>query len=70
MATFSQLPGTLDIAFVQGDEVAIALDFDRNLTGHTIEAKIYVANVVATGLGGSGFNTTVGATAEIGRAHV
>jgi hypothetical protein len=63
MATFSQLPGTLDITFVQGDEVAIALDFDRDLTGHAIDIKVYVSAVYAAGLGGAGFVETVGATA-------
>jgi hypothetical protein len=63
MATFSQLPGTLDIVFVKGDEVSIALDFDRDLTGHTITTAIYVTAVYATGGGGSGFVTGVGETA-------
>ena len=67
MATFSQLPGTLDITFVggggNGDEVALALDFDRDLTGYTITAPIYVASVYASTGGGEGLVTTVGATA-------
>lgn len=63
MATFSQLPGTLDITFVQGDEVAIALDFDRDLTGYTVTTAVYVAAVYAAGGGGSGFVTGVGQTA-------
>lgn len=63
MATFSQLPGGLDITFVQGDEVAIALDFDRDLTGFTIETKVYVTAVYAAGLGGAGSVETVGTTA-------
>lgn len=67
MATYSQLPGTLDITFVGGggggDEIAIALDFDRDLTGYTIAAPIYVAAVYASAGGGQGLVTTVGATA-------
>jgi len=63
MAVFTQLPGTLDITFVQGDEVAIALDFDRNLTGFQMTAPIYVTAVFASGGGGSSFVETVGATA-------
>jgi hypothetical protein len=63
MAVFTQLPGTLDITFVQGDEVAVALDFDRNLTGFTMTAPIYVTAVFASGGGGSSFVETVGATA-------
>ncbi|NBW19068.1 MAG: hypothetical protein EBR82_64940 [Caulobacteraceae bacterium] len=63
MAVFTQLPGTLDITFVQGDEVAIAVDFDRNLTGFQITAPVYVTAVYAAGGGGSSFVETVGATA-------
>ena len=63
MPTFSQLPGGLDITFVQGDEVAIALDFDRDLTGYTITNVVYVTAVYASGVGGSGFVETVGSTA-------
>jgi hypothetical protein len=63
MAVFTQLPGTLDITFVQGDEVAVALDFDRNLTGFTMTAPVYVTAVFASGGGGSSFVETVGATA-------
>lgn len=63
MAVFTQLPGTLDITFVQGDEVAIALDFDRDLTGYTITAPVYVTAVFASGGGGSSFVETVGAVA-------
>jgi hypothetical protein len=62
-STFSQLPGQLEITFVQGDEVNIALDFDRDLTGYSIETKVYVTAVYASGGGGSSFVETVGATA-------
>jgi hypothetical protein len=53
MATWSQLPATLDLALVKGDEVNFAVDFDVNLTGYTLEAAIYnsgtlAATVVAT----------------------
>lgn len=65
MSSFKQLPGTLAIEFVQGDEVAIALDFDRDLTGFQIETKVYVNAVYAAGLGGAGFVETVGATAAV-----
>lgn len=63
MAVFTQLPGTLDITFVQGDEVNIALDFDRDLTGFAITAPVYVTAVFASGGGGSSFVETVGAIA-------
>jgi len=63
MASFSQIPGELNITFVQGDEVAIALDFDRDLTGYTITTAVYVTAVFVSGGGGSGFVTGVGQTA-------
>lgn len=63
MSTFQQIPGTLDITIVQGDEVSIALDFDRNLTGYSISAPIYVSQVYSTTGAGSASVTTVGATA-------
>jgi hypothetical protein len=64
-ATFSQLPGTLDITFVTGDEVAVALDFDRDLTGYTIGTAIYVARTFTTTGGGAGFVTAPGETAAV-----
>lgn len=63
MSAFAQLPGSLDVTFVQGDEIAIALDFDRNLTGYSITTNVYVTQVFASGGGGSSFVETVGATA-------
>ena len=63
MSTFTQLPGTLDLTFVQGDEVAIALDFDRDLTGFQVTAPLYVTAVFASGGGGSSFVETVCSTA-------
>jgi hypothetical protein len=62
---FRQLPGELSLEFVQGDELAVALDFDRDLTGFQIETKIYVNAVYAAGLGGAGFVETVGSTAAV-----
>jgi hypothetical protein len=40
MATFSQLPGTLNLEFKQGDDVAVAVDFSVALTGYTVAASI------------------------------
>jgi hypothetical protein len=62
-AEFSQQPGSLDLALVQGDEFTIALSFDRNLTGYTLTAPVYVKESYASTGGGSGFVTAVGATA-------
>lgn len=47
MATFTQLPGTLDLSFVKGDEINFAVDFDVDLTGYTLEAAIYNSGVAA-----------------------
>jgi hypothetical protein len=62
-STFSQLPGTLEIVFVKGDEVSIALDFDRDLTNYQITAPIYVTQVFASEGGGAGAVTGVGQVA-------
>lgn len=40
MATFSQLPETLDIVLVQGDELSVLLDFDFDLTGYGLQTGI------------------------------
>lgn len=63
MAAFTQLPGELNLTFVQGDEIAVALDFDRDLTGYSISTFIYVTAVYAAGGGGTGFVTAIGETA-------
>ena len=61
---FTQLPGTLDVEIVVGDEVAMSVDFDRDITGYTLEAPIYATQVFATGVGGVGAATTVGETVD------
>lgn len=62
MATFTQLPATLDVTFVVGDEVNIGLDFTNDLTFYTFQNAIYVSGNIATGGGGSGFVNSVGST--------
>jgi hypothetical protein len=62
MAEFTQLPGELNLRFVQGDQVKVNCDFDVNITGYTVTNSVYVTNVFAAGGGGSGFVTTIGAT--------
>ena len=62
MAEFTQLPGDLNLTFVQGDQVKVNCDFDVNVTGYTITNSIYVTSVYAAGGGGSGFVTTIGST--------
>lgn len=63
MAEFSLQPGSLDLTLVQGDEFTLALTFDRNLTGYTFLAPVYVKESYAAGGGGSGFVTAIGQTA-------
>lgn len=43
MATFSVLPGELDLVFIVGDEVSLALDFDQNITDYQLSSAVYVA---------------------------
>ena len=63
VAVFNQLPGQLDVSFVQGDEVNIALSFpSRDLTGYTFSAVVYVVNQTVP-LGGGTSVPTAGQTA-------
>lgn len=62
MAQFTQLPAELGVTFVVGDEINIAIDFSRDLTGYSFSNAIYVSGNVASG-GGSSFVSTVGETA-------
>ena len=41
MATISQLPGTLNLELVRGDEFATLVDFSINCTGYTFAASVY-----------------------------
>ena len=52
MAVYSVLPDTLDVVFVQGDELSLLLDFDQNLSGYLFETRIIEV------LGVSGGNVT------------
>lgn len=61
---FEQLPGTLDVEFVVGDEVAMSVDFDRDITGYSLEAPIYVTRTFSTGVGGTTSDFAQGETAE------
>jgi hypothetical protein len=61
--TFSLLPGQLDVTFVVGDEVNIAINLGQNITGYTLQSAVYVASASGFSGGGGGTVTTVGATA-------
>lgn len=60
--TFSQLPGELNVTFVQGDEVAMSVSVDRSITGYSLEAPIYTTQVFAVGVGGGSSGTAIGET--------
>lgn len=62
MAEFTQLPGNLNLKFVQGDQLRVNCDFDLDITGYTVTNSIYVTSVYAAGGGGSGYVTTIGST--------
>ena len=49
MASYSVLPETLDVSFVRGDEFAILIDVEADLTGYSFEASAYQPNVPAGG---------------------
>ena len=61
--TFSLLPGQLDVTFVVGDEVNIAINLGQSITGYTLQSIVYVASVGGFQGGGGGTVSTVGATA-------
>lgn len=41
MADYSQLPGSLNLWFVRGDEMPISATFNVDLTGYTLSAAIF-----------------------------
>jgi len=61
--TFSLLPGQLDVTFVVGDEINVAINLGVNVTGYTLQSAVYVASNGGFQGGGGGTVTTVGATA-------
>jgi hypothetical protein len=61
--TFSLLPGQLDVTFVVGDEVNIAINLGQSITGYTLQSIVYVASTGGFQGGGGGTVSTVGATA-------
>jgi hypothetical protein len=51
MANYQVLPDILDIAFNRGDEFALLVTADRDLTGYTFEASTYYPGVSPTSEG-------------------
>ena len=41
MATYTNLPGTLNIEVRQGDELGLTPDFNVSLSGYTVSAAVY-----------------------------
>jgi hypothetical protein len=41
MATYEQLPGTLNLAFRKGDDFSVESDFSIDLTGYTVTATVH-----------------------------
>jgi hypothetical protein len=62
MATFSQLPGTLNLAWKRGDRFAAALDFDLDLTGYTVTSSVVS---LVTGESVRSFNVNRTGTSQI-----
>ena len=62
MAQFSQLPASLDVTLVPGDEVNISLDFSNDLTGYQFQNVIYLAGSSFVGLGSIGTIASSGQT--------
>lgn len=48
MADYSQLPGTLNLWLVRGDEMPISATFNVDLTGYTLSAAIFNETTQAT----------------------
>jgi len=56
--TFTQLPGALDLVFVAGDEVSVAITLGINLTGHTLSAGVYLSDTSVFSGGSSSSSVT------------
>lgn len=61
MADFVQLPGTLNIRCVAGDELSAAVNLNRNVTGYQFATYIYSTSVTGAG-GGDGTLVGIGPT--------
>lgn len=61
MATVDQLPGALDIRLVPSDELNLAVNLQRDVTGYTFTSFIYQTQLSGTG-GGFGSIASIGQT--------
>lgn len=63
MGTLSRIPGELNLIFVVGDDLPIAVDLDQDVTGSTWESAVYVDGVgVFATPPGEEYETTPGET--------
>jgi hypothetical protein len=73
MATISQLPAPITLRKFRGDEFAIVLDFDIDLTGYTFSNDIYrivsATPAASSGMGGDAGFTNI-TTASVGSFDV
>ena len=51
MSNFDLLPGTLNLRFVKGDEVNIAVTLQRDITSYYFESYVYESTTTGTGGG-------------------
>lgn len=61
MSEFVLLPGELNLRFVRGDEVNIAITLQRDLTSYSFETYVYRSTFTTTG-GGEGSLIGIGTT--------
>jgi len=61
VADFVLLPGELNLRFVKGDEVNVAVNLNRDVTSHVFESYVYQSLITGTG-GGLGSLIGIGTT--------
>lgn len=62
MATLPQLPATLDISLIPGDELQFSAEFNRDLTGYTFDTSIHQMAYVPSSSGRGGLVLSQGAS--------
>jgi hypothetical protein len=63
VGTLSRIPGELNLVFVVGDDLPIAIDLDQDVTGSTWESAVYVDGIGAFATPpGEEYETEPGAT--------
>jgi len=63
---FSLLPGQLNVTFMVGDEVNVAINLGgQNITGYTLDSKVYVVSSAGFQGGGGGTSISAGEVALV-----